>query len=60
MEANLGRASYSLWTNLARRKSGISKVTLDGSKDQVSHTWVFGQCVTIATHIYYHGLWYYL
>ena len=32
-ESSLGRASYSLRTNLVTGKSGISKVALDGSKD---------------------------
>ena len=41
-EISLGRASYSLWTNLVGRKSGTSKVTWEESKNQMSHTWIFG------------------
>ena len=36
IEASYSMVSYFLWTNLAERKSGTSKVALDGSEDQVS------------------------
>ena len=49
IEASLGRASYSLWTSLAKGKSWISKCL----EDQVSNTWIFGSCVAIETHAYY-------
>ena len=42
IEASLGRAKYSLWTNLGKRKSGILKVVLDGLEDQVFNTLIFG------------------
>ena len=38
IEASLGRANYSLWTNLVGRKSGISIMILEKSKDQ-GHVW---------------------
>ena len=38
IETNLGRGSYSLWTNLVERKIDISNVTLNRSEDQVSYT----------------------
>ena len=52
-EASLGKASYSLWTNLTRRKRGISIMVLDKLEDQVSHTWIFRYCVATIKHIYY-------
>ena len=38
IETNLGRGSYSLWTNLVERKIDISNATLNRSEDQVSYT----------------------